>query len=37
MPETAFLFATLVALLAAKCAALIMVDSNDLPRPSRID
>ncbi len=40
MSETAFLFATLAALLAAKGFALIAVGkgcSDDLPRPTRID
>jgi hypothetical protein len=40
MSETAFLFATLAALLAAKGFALVAVDkgrSDDLPRPNKID
>jgi hypothetical protein len=40
MSETAFLFATLAALLAVKGFALIAVGkgrSDDLPRPTRID
>ena len=40
MPGTAFLFATLAALLAAKCAARIAIDAGDfdgLPRPTQID
>ena len=40
MPGTAVFFATLAALLAAKCAARIAVDAGDfdgLPRPSQLD
>ncbi len=40
MAGTTLLFATLAALLAVKCVALIAVDkgrSDDLPRPSQID
>ena len=40
MPGTAVFFATLAALVAAKCAARIAVDAGDfdgLPRPTQID
>ncbi len=40
MPGTAVFFATLAALVAAKCAASIAVDAGDfdgLPRPSQLD
>ena len=40
MVGTAFFFATLAALVAAKCGARIAIDSGDfdgLPRPSQLD
>jgi hypothetical protein len=40
MPETAFFFVTLAALVATKCAARIAINSGDfdgLPRPSQLD
>jgi len=40
MPATAFFFVTVAALVAAKCAARIAIDSghfDGLPRPSQLD